>query len=467
MSRKRLLIQMFFDASTNKYPMSFPIPMLLLNIKEDGDDLLDLVLEGREMVNEQKLQRIDEIANLINNNTKGYDEFIINMGEYPADADKFNYFEYFLNLINVPISVMGPYTHIFKERVEKFNGFLRGNNIKILKTDYDVRETYIPDEILDTYPMIGKKKRATMKLTWGCPQHCKMCPVPAIYNGKYRYDRPEVAVKRIVDMYNRGVRFITFTDDNLSASDRRFVTIFNEIEKLELKGLRFHSQEGFEVTAFKNEEFCKIVAKSTWEQVKLGVENIKVDFLQQIGKYYFDPSDIDIALKNIKKYNVKDVRFFYLLGLNETEEDVMDNLRYFSKHHVQLRSNVLRKYLGTEMNDMVLGVNMTEPQMRKLKALSYAISWLSSYKIDLFEKDSFDKFCSQNGYSVEETDGVVTIKGRTKFGFQSGRFRLALKYMYENQHGVTDMVVNNDVDGIVTLSKKEIDSENESKWFKE
>ena len=30
--KNRLLIQMQYDASTNKYPMSFPLPMLLLKI---------------------------------------------------------------------------------------------------------------------------------------------------------------------------------------------------------------------------------------------------------------------------------------------------------------------------------------------------------------------------------------------------------------------------------------------------
>lgn len=458
----RLLIQMFFDASTNKYPISFPLPMLLLNIMKPDDVLIDLVLEGRDMVKAEKMKRIDEIVDIIHTNADTYDEFIINMGEYPADADKFEYFEYFLNLINAPIKVMGFYPDIFKSRVDAFNGITRGNNITILKTDYDIRTTYIPDDIIDAYPMIGNKKRVTMKITWGCPQMCKMCPVPPIYNGKYRYDKIEDVVNRIVALYDRGVRYITFVDDNMSSADKQFVKIFKRIQNLKLKGLRFHSQEGFEVTAFKNEEFCEILAIGPWDQIKIGVENIKGDFLQKIGKYYINPSDIDIALANIKKYNIKNVKFYFLLGLDETVDDVLDNLRYFSKHHVQLRSNILRKYSGTEMVNMDLGVNISDADLRKLKAMSYAVSWLSPYKLDMFDSKSFDIFCQQNNYKVTETDTGVIVEGRTKFGFQSGRFRLALKYMYENKYGITDVIVKHDIDGVVVLEKKMV---NKSEWF--
>lgn len=460
---KRLLIQMCYDASTNKYPISFPLPMLLLNIKQENDDLLDLILETRDMVKEAKLTRLAKLVDDINNRLHTYDEIIVNMGEYPADADRYFYFEFFLGLLTKPVSIMGTYAEINGERALQFNNIIKGNIVNVLKTDFDIRTTFIPDYYLENYPKIGTKTRAVMKITWGCPQRCKMCPVPVMYDGKYKYDKVNDIVDRIVKLYERGVRFITFVDDNISTSDKRFVQVFKKVKSLNLKGLRYHSQEGFEVTAFANEEFCEIVSENTWEQVKLGVENIKADFLKKIGKYYFDPNDIDIALKNIVKYNIKNVRFFYLLGLDETEEDVLDNLRYFSKHHVQLRTNIIRKYAGTKLNEMSWETNMSDHVMKRLKAMSYAISWLSFYKVDLFEGNSFDKFITENGYTKTIKDDVVYVTGRTKFGFQTGRFKLAMKYMYENQHNLTDMIVNINDEGILTLTNppKKV----ESKWF--
>ena len=221
-----------------------------------------------------------------------------------------------------------------------------------------------------------------------------------------------------------------------------------------MKGLKFHSQEGFEVTAFSNEDFCKILVDTNWVSVKLGVENIKEDFLKKIRKYYFDFTMIDTAIKNIKKYNIKGVRFFFLIGLDETEEDVLDNLRYFSKHHVQLRTNILRKYKNTELYDMEYTQKMTSKTMNRLKAMSYAISWLSSYKIDMFDSGAFDKFISEYGYTVTDENDKLIVVGRTKFGFQTNRFKLALKYMYENKYPNKTALV--DVgDGETTITEEQ------------
>ena len=104
--KNRLLIQMQYDASTNKYPMSFPLPMLLLNIKQDGDELVDLILECKDKNKVGKFESVDKLLNKINTfYSTSYSEIIVNMGEYPADADRYEYFEYFLDNIKVPIFV--------------------------------------------------------------------------------------------------------------------------------------------------------------------------------------------------------------------------------------------------------------------------------------------------------------------------------------------------------------------------
>ena len=445
---------MQYDASTNKYPISFPIPMLLLKIKQDGDELIDLILQCKDSIKEDKFKLIDVVIDTVNNNSKDYNQVIVNMGEYPADADRYEYFEYFLKKIKVPISIMGTYPHINSERALKFNSPIIGDIISILDTDFNVSDVYIPDEFLNNYPEVGGKKRAIMKLTKGCPQHCKMCPVPAIYKGGYKYYNINESVERVKKLYNRGVRFITFTDDNISAADKRFVKFMEAIKKENLKGLNFHSQEGFEVTAFGNEDFCRLLNETKWIQVKLGVENIKEDFLKKIGKYYYNFDTISIAIKNIKKYNIKGVRFFYLMGLDETENDVLDNLKYFSKHNVQLRTNILRKYKNTELYDMEYSQKMTPKTMNKLKALSYAISWLSAYKIDMFSDGAFDEFVNNNGYIYNTVGSETTITGRTKFGFQTNRFKLALKFMYEGKYKLDDCDVTLFDDRVVIKNKQ-------------
>lgn len=463
MAMKKLLVQMYYEASTNHFPVSFPYPMHLLNIKTEGDILIDAILDCKDKVKADTLAYIDEIIGLINSNAHLCDEVIVNMGEYPADADRYEYFEYFLSNIRQPISIIGTYPTVNFKRVERFNNVINGSNVMILETDFDITKVIISNELIEKYPLIGAKKRAVMKVTVGCPQRCKMCPVPAIYDGKYRYDSVESIIAKIKHYYDNGVRYITFTDDNISASDKRFVKVMEAIKDANLKGMKFHAQEGFEVAAFGNEDFCRLLVETGWEQVKLGVENIKPDFLKKIGKYYVDPTAIDTALTNIEKYGIKDARFFYLMGLDETEEDVMDNLRYFSKHMVQLRTNVIRKYFGTAMYDMEWELKLDHKTISRMKALSYAISWMSLRKFDIFSENAYDMFCQKFNY-VETKDGETTVlTGKMKYGFQSDRLKNGLKFMFEQKYGLKDVIATIVDDTTLTLELPK--KESVSQWF--
>ena len=123
---------MYYEASTNNFPISFPYPMHLLNIKEEDDTLIDTILLCKDKVKADTLKYIDDIINLINSGKHSYDQIIVNMGEYPADADRYEYFEYFLDKIRNPISIIGTYPTVNFKRVGRFNNFINGQNIRIL-----------------------------------------------------------------------------------------------------------------------------------------------------------------------------------------------------------------------------------------------------------------------------------------------------------------------------------------------
>lgn len=424
---KRLLIQLWYEASTNKYPKSLSMPLLLLKIKRPEDTLIDLTPICWRLKKDEKYKEIDKVIELAEN----FDgEVIANMGEYPADADKYEFFEYFLKKIKRKVSVMGTYPTIFNKRID---GFI-GNNIKILQTDFNVIGIEIPETIINQYPTVGDKKRAAMKITWGCPRKCKMCPVPAIYQGKYRYFNIYEAVEQVKKYYERGVRYITFTDDNLSASVKKFNHFLRLLKQENLKGMIYNSQEGFEVEAFANEEFCQLIKELRFDDIKLGIENIKPDFLEKIGKYYTDFDIIDTAMKNIQKYDL-DVRFFFLIGLDETEEDIIDNLKYFAKNKVNVRTNILHPYPKTEFCNFVYEKQVDEKTLKKLSALSYAVAFVASHGIDIFADTSFDEFIEKQKYETKQTDKGLLLLGRTNYGFLTSRFNTAIKFMYQQKTG--------------------------------
>ena len=55
--------------------------------------------------------------------------------------------------------------------------------------------------------------------------------------------------------------------------------------------------------------------------IKIGMENIKEDFLKKIDKYYDDFSQVETAMVNIRKSKI-DATVYLLMGLDETAEDV-------------------------------------------------------------------------------------------------------------------------------------------------
>ena len=155
--------------------------------------------------------------------------------------------------------------------------------------------------------------------------------------------------------------------------------------------------------------------------------------------------------------------------MDETREDVMDNLRYFSKHGIQLRTNILRKYEGTDLNEMQWETKMTVQEMKRYSAMAYAITWLSFFKIDMFDPESFDKFFKQEkNYSYIDHEDFVEIKTIKKFSFQVGRIAMAFKGLYESKHDISDTTTElpNEQTIIVRKSqKKEVVSIESNQWF--
>ena len=76
------------------------------------------------------------------------------------------------------------------------------------------------------------------------------------------------------------------------------------------------------------------------------------------------------------------------------------------------------------------------------------------YKIDMFSDGAFDEFVNNNGYIYNTVGSETTITGRTKFGFQTNRFKLALKFMYEGKYKLDDCDVTLFDDRVVIKNKQ-------------
>ena len=236
---------MIVEPSTSKYSMMFPYPMLLLKIKKEDDTILDLNLLSFEKSAPEKEKIVNDCLSLLDNH--GYDEVIVNTGEYAPDGAYSKWIEYFLKKVNTPVKLMGPYVDTFRESIGLYCDSLKskkrgGNpnlNYELLETDYDISDVVIPLDMIDQYPKPGGKLKVNIKITYGCPRSCNMCPVYTIYQGKYVYKDIQKSLEMIKNYYDNGVRFFNFVDDNMSANVKKTKEFLSGLKDLNLKGAKY------------------------------------------------------------------------------------------------------------------------------------------------------------------------------------------------------------------------------------
>lgn len=422
----RLLISLPYEASTNNYSKYFPFPLSLLKHKKENDVLIDINRECYKLKKEEKYNILDKYVDMVNSSE--YDDYLFQVGDYAPDGDKYEYFEYFLDKIEKNVKLLGPYC-VFKDRISKFK------NVQVFEPYTNTYGVDIPDDMLKSYPEGDKTLRATMRLSNGCPRKCAMCPTPIIHNGRYKMMDIDTSIDIIKGYYERGVRLITFIDDNMGVVTKKFKIFLQKIKELNLRGMKFISLEGFETYMFEDEDICQLMKETRWLNIKTGMENINEDFLTKINKYYDDHQVIVRAMENIQKYKL-DVDVYLLIGLDETEDVVWDNIRFIGKYRLGCRVNILRPYENGLLDFTQLERKMTDQKMRSLKSMAYAVSWLgTNHDIDMFEDTAFDKLLEKGKLQFKEDGNTFTFTGKVYIGFKTSKMIKVLGYLLEQKYG--------------------------------
>jgi hypothetical protein len=448
----RLLINLPTNASTSKYAAMLPYPLLLLKLKKPGDILIDGSLICFKTSPEYKEKFVLGFAERAGSDE--FDEVIVCCGDYAPDGHYHKWFDLFLHSVAVPVKVCGAYAETAPQMISLFN-----SKAKILRDNWDLSDVVIPTEMLNQHPSVGGHPKADMRMTVGCPRLCAMCPVPLIHHGKFRYADTDKTIRQILHYYIEGVRFINFVDDNIACGVSKFTKFLQQLREMNLRGMKYHCQEGFEVLPFKDEVFCSELARSKFVDIKVGFENIKEDFLKSIRKYHTKFSDIETATVNIKKYRL-DVRMFLLLSPAQTESDIMDNLRFISANQLNVRANILRVY-----ENMSYRCHATQTSMERLvelRALAYGASFFSrTVDVDIFAKDAWKKFLKR-GYKFEVLDlkrHKYRIAGKVNFGPQTSRWISGARYLVSEHLGFPVRLRVNahdcTVEGVVAVAKQQ------------
>ena len=408
------LIQLPNNASTSKYPRTFPHPLNLMAIKNEDDTLIDLALLAFKKPKEEVFELIDTlISDFIPT-----DRIIVNAGDFPPDAAYNVYYDYFFNRMTFQYHAMGTYIKIHGERLQH-----RYKYMSLYEWNYHIPKYDGID--YEEYPKVDGKLKASIRTSLGCPRRCVMCPVPLVFDKKYSYFEPIIVANEIKKLYEeRGIRYFTFIDDNLSYDDR-FVKLLLEIRKLKLKGVKFHCQEGFDLGAFDMKR-ARLIKRLNFEDIKIAFESIIPRTTNLIKKSSINSISIQETIDIIKEVDLK-VKAFLLLGLDETEEEVIENLSFFARNDMTLRVNIVREY-GSLPKEL-LASRMDDKKLKSLKSLAYASSFYTEkFGLNLFDCDGVE-FEMKTGL---EFDGMNTLSGKTKYGFRTSRLERGIKWFFNS-----------------------------------
>lgn len=196
----------------------------------------------------------------------------------------------------------------------------------------------------DAYPKPNNRKRACLRLSLGCPNKCSYCPVPMIFKGKYyKYDI-DWAKRQISELYNNyRIKEFAITDDNLFADMRNGKELLVWISE-NIKA-HFFLQEGIEIKHATDEEFCYLLKKSNFYDIRLGVETLESNVLKTINKPYHNADDISVATSNLRAAGFKKLKAFLIQGLpgNNTQQEE-DDIKILTSLGYKIRNHRLTTY---------------------------------------------------------------------------------------------------------------------------
>jgi DNA modification methylase len=384
-----------------------------MSIMSEQDQLIDLALLSFKKRKEEVFKLIDDLISDLHPD----DKVIVNAGDFPPDAAYNVYYDYFFNGMTFPYEAMGTYIKVHGDRLKKRFKFMSTIEELTHKPDYHSIN-------YNEYPTVDGKLRASIRASWGCPRRCAMCPVPTVFNNEYKYFDPINTANEIKKLYDQNVRYFTFIDDNLSA-DKQFIKLLLELRKLKLKGAKFHCQEGFDLGTFDIKR-ARLIKKLNFDDVKIAFESIIPRTTNLINKSSINSISIQETVDIIKEVGLK-VKAFMLLGLDETEEEVIENLSFFARNNMTLRINIVREY--HTLPKEIIASRMDDKKLKSLKSLAYA----SSFYTEQFGLNLFDcggkEFQEKTGL---EFDYMNTLSGKTKYGFRTSRLERGIKWFFNS-----------------------------------
>ncbi len=186
----------------------------------------------------------------------------------------------------------------------------------------------------------------------GCPQQCTFCPVIPSIGRKLRQRTADSVVEEIQHWYDKGVRQVSFLDDNFSIIRDHTLKVCDAVESQNFSGLELNCNNGIRADRV-DQEMLDRMYDAGFRYLAFGVEGGNDRVLQNIKKGE-SIQDIEDAIKMALKAKLNVTLFFIVGNTGETARDVDDSIELALRYPVfDTRFYNMIPFPGSEFYDWV------------------------------------------------------------------------------------------------------------------
>ena len=186
--------------------------------------------------------------------------------------------------------------------------------------------------------------------TRGCVGHCKFCCEGVGAVNRLRFRSVGHVMEEIEYLYRRGVRMISFSDDNFVSGRKRLEDICEALAG-RFPGLHWTCETRVDTTSLDN---LRMMAEAGCRSVHFGVESISRKTLDELGKRYH----LDQVVERVALAAELGITNFltFVIGLpGETEDQIRDSfataMELQKKYKAICAFSILTPYPGSEYGD--------------------------------------------------------------------------------------------------------------------
>lgn len=171
-------------------------------------------------------------------------------------------------------------------------------------------------------------RSATLTTSRGCPYRCKFCSDPVINEGRWRGFSAGRVLEKVDLLYRRyGYRFIYFQDDYFPGPKKRFIEILEGLARYERRLLWATLGIRADTLSRLSDAEWDLLYASGCHSLEVGIESGNERIIQHVNKAE-TLDEMRRSNERLARYDIK-VKYTFIVGFpNETEEEILDTVRF-------------------------------------------------------------------------------------------------------------------------------------------